>query len=123
MESTIRVLMYVVVGVVLMLADVVFVRSALRGLRRKDLVIAPFQVIGKEQGASATGIALAHMVQSRLKRLEAGVADAQTRLRYAMAVLPIANSGAALPALIEPVNLLLSLMRIRVNPGALPAGG
>ena len=80
MELAIRLLFYAVVGLVLVVANLWFVRSVYTHFLSTDYVIAPFNVLDPS-GHTATdkaGEALAQMLASQLANIQAGLEAAQT---------------------------------------------
>lgn len=134
MDSLVRALLYVAVGGLLLLANIVFVRSLWQSIHSSDIVIAPLLIVGEKAEDTKLGDPLAHMLQGRLQSIAAELQAAQDSLRTAplspelpltgsaeeLAGLILPTSSVRIPtALLEPVNLNIAVGGVEVG-GVLP---
>lgn len=83
MDAIIKALLYVILFLALVTINVWFVRAVSQAYLRENrpLVIAPFQVIGKDDAAGRQGTALASMLLARLARIRQEMEASETALR------------------------------------------
>lgn len=80
MDNLVRLTLYLILGAVLLFCNICYL-WALRSLfASSDYVIMPIRVVGNEDSSGALGIALAQMLQARLKNIGESLADAQQQL-------------------------------------------
>jgi hypothetical protein len=129
MEFAIRLLLYSAAGLVLVVANLWFVRSIYKDFLSSEFVIVPFNVIDPSGKATAdkTGLALAQMMAARL-------ADIQSQLKATQATVEqrpsVGDASRAFPvtALFVPraVDIPTSLFQpvdIKVSVGGVEVGG
>jgi Thermolysin metallopeptidase, alpha-helical domain len=75
LDVLIRTLMYVAVGLVLLLCNLLFVRAIYSAATSPEFVIAPIEVVSSDPKEREAGLALAQMLQARLKTLEQSLSD------------------------------------------------
>jgi hypothetical protein len=68
-DNLIHAAIYLVLGFVLLIANVWFIRLVGNGLRGGELVIVPFQVIEQKDDDGKLASALAYMLQARLRKI------------------------------------------------------
>jgi subtilisin-like proprotein convertase family protein len=122
----IRVLVLVAVGVVLLVANVVFVRAVIHTAfgANAPSSIAPFQVIGAQTVDERLGTAMAHLLRARLSRIREEMESSQrslagTSLTTAPDAVGPANQRATLVAIpdkvFEPLDVDLSVAGVEVG--------
>jgi len=133
MDTLFRLVAYVVIGAILLYCNILYVRilrSSFFG--SNDYVIMPIKIVGKEDKDGAQGIALAQLLQARLKTVERDLADAQKELTAAPPQKPV--TPRSLPGTIsfiplikaDTVNMPTSLFEpanINVAVGGVQVGG
>src|SRR5262245_36891285 len=102
MGVLIRIAIYTAIGLVLLAANVWFVRSIVSAFRGADLVIVPFHIIGQKDENGQLATALAYMLQARLRQLETDLDTAQQTLMEAPSS-PISGPGASTLSIIPPL--------------------
>jgi hypothetical protein len=79
-EVALRVLLYIVIGLMLLIAIYWFGNSVYKSFFSTELVIAPFQVIGQKDDNDQLGTALAYMLQARLTQIQVDLERSQKGL-------------------------------------------
>jgi hypothetical protein len=80
-DAIIRILIYLVIGVLILIANLWYVRALHDEIYRDEIVIAPFQIIGPKDNDEKLGKNLAYMLQARLRRIEQELATAQESIK------------------------------------------
>jgi hypothetical protein len=132
MDNLIRLTLYLVIGAVLLFANIWYLRALRSLFASSDYVIMPFRIVGKEDPGGALGIALAQMLQARLKNIAENLADAQQQLdptrprppaiprpqpvaRITFAPMISATTITMPTSLLEPANIKLSVAGVEVS--------
>jgi hypothetical protein len=111
-DGALRALIYLVIGTILVMVDVLFVRSVRDEFYSDEVVIAPFQIIGAKDDDGKLASNLAYLLQARLRRLEQDLAAAQESLKRprgtaTLGAAPLAVEGIApLQPSILPIGTL-----------------
>ena len=74
MDNLIRLSLYLILGAVLLFGNIWYLRALRSLFPSSDYVIMPIRVVGKEDPGGALGIALAQMLQARLKNIAENLA-------------------------------------------------
>src|SRR5258706_7164650 len=90
MDNLIRLSLYLILGAVLLSCNIWYLRALRSLFDSADYVIMPIRVVGKDDPDGALGIALAQMLQARLKNIGENLADAQHQLDPTWARPPVA---------------------------------
>lgn len=130
-EPALRVLFYIVVGFMLVIAMYWFGRSVYKSFFSTELVIAPFQVIGQKDDNEQFGTALAYMLQVRLRQIQVDLERSQKGLLPVPAAdNPLANDPRVLavpvPIIRSNENTSFSILNppdINVSVGGVAVGG
>jgi hypothetical protein len=76
-EGIIRILIYLVIGIILLIVNIWYVRALGEEIYGGEVVIAPFQIIGQKDDDGKLGSNLAYILQARLKQIEQDLLAAQ----------------------------------------------
>jgi len=134
MDSIIRLMAYLIVGAVLLYCDVLYIRALRQTLEPDEYVIMPIKLVGQEDKDGTRGIALAQMLQARMKSIERDLADAQQLLsapQSAKPKTPRSPAGSDVISFIplmsaETVRMPTSLLEpanVNVSVGSVQVGG
>jgi len=127
MEFAIRLFLYASTGLVLVVANLLFVRTVYREFLSTDYVIAPFTVIDPSGGATAekTGLALAQMMAARLSHIQGQLKALQTAVQEPQTAGDVGNLSVTtlfvpraviIPTtLLEPVNIKATVAGVEVG--------
>src|SRR5262245_40885234 len=127
MDLFLKACLYLVLALLLVGANVVFVRSAFRTFVQRASVksIAPFEVVGlgKDYDAASHGIGLARLLRARLMRIQEEMSSLQeistvldrSERRVAPQVQPVVARLDVPERIFEPVNLELEIAGLQVG--------
>jgi hypothetical protein len=132
MDNLIRLSLYLILGAVLLFGNIWYLRALRSLFPSSDYVIMPIRVVGKEDPGGALGIALAQMLQARLKNIAENLADAQQQLDPTRARPPVvprpspvaritfapminAKTITMPTSLLEPADIKLSVAGVEVS--------
>jgi hypothetical protein len=91
----IRVMLYAVIGGILVLANIWYVRSIVSVVRPREVVISPFKLIGQADEDGKKGMALAAMLEARLQQIQQELDRAQQTLMAKAGETPAAAAATA----------------------------
>jgi hypothetical protein len=80
MDNLIRLLAYLIVGAALLYCNILYIRALRLTFEPGDYVIMPIKLVGQGDKDGSRGIALAQMLQARIKNIEGSLADAEDQL-------------------------------------------
>jgi hypothetical protein len=80
-DNVVRLLIFLVIGVVLLIVNIWYLRALREEISGGEVVIAPFQIIGQKDEDGRLGNNLAYILQARLTRIEQDLAAAQESLK------------------------------------------
>jgi hypothetical protein len=133
MDNLIRFAAYLILGAVLLFCNIWYFRALRSSFASNEYVIMPIRLVGKEDKDGALGLALAQMLQARLKNIEHDLTDAQRQLSavepekpIAAPSLPVTNKILFLPlisadtvkmptSLLEPSNINVTVAGVQVS--------
>jgi hypothetical protein len=130
MDSLVRLLAYLIVGAVLLYCNILYLRALRSSFEPGDYVIMPIRLVGQGDKDGSRGIALAQMLQARLKSIEGNLGDAQDQLSTPQApksavrtwlpsMIPLVNQGSerkGIPtSLFEPANVNVAVGGVQVG--------
>src|SRR6266852_4346776 len=114
MDNLIRFAAYLILGAVLLFCNIWYFRAVRSSFASNEYVIMPIRLVGKEDKDGALGMALAQMLQARLKNIEHDLAEAQRQLSAVEPKKPVA--APSLPA----ANKILFLNLIKADTVKMP---